>query len=320
MADRLEVPFSAAGFPSTVRPRGTLTLTADDLAHALFVTGRAPGDQTRHGLASVWEFIHRASVIPAYLRRSPTGAVHKSGLAQDLDRSEKVALSYALGQALTGVYCRQQLGVRFLMHLDRYQGRYGLTFGTGRKRPDLFGWTSGGDWIVAEAKGRSNGMESGLPAKLAAQKSMVRTIAGASPKLALGCVATFPVLYAGTWDRLRVDVVDPPQAEKAVDIEVEPNRFLRAYFEPFEAALTAGELDDGDPNYVIARLPGLGVRVGVLRSIHDLMAQQNEQGVDALLVSLSALETELAGPYFPDGTFVETTWNDALAIRDHEGA
>ena len=52
---------------------GTLSFTTDDLAHALFATGRAPGDQWAHSMASVWEWIHRTSLIPAYIRRTPRG-------------------------------------------------------------------------------------------------------------------------------------------------------------------------------------------------------------------------------------------------------
>src|SRR5665213_2537158 len=98
-------PYRARSFPvRTVRGWGDISFTTDDLAHALFVTGRAPGDQARFGTASVWEFIHRASIIPAYVRRAPSGALTRSRLALDLDRSEKVALSYSLGQAMTAIF------------------------------------------------------------------------------------------------------------------------------------------------------------------------------------------------------------------------
>lgn len=319
MPTLLEAPFTAQGFPAGIPTGGTLTFRSDDLAHALFTTGRAPGDQARHGSASLWEFIHRASLIPAYLRRTSTRAIHKSALAQDLDRSEKVGLSYALGQAMTAIYCREQLGVDFLMHVDRYATRHGVTFGLGRKRPDLFGMTLPGDWIVAEAKGRSNGMERGLPAQLAGQKSMIKSINGTKPTVALGCVSSFPVLYSGVWDRLRVDVVDPPQEPEAADIVVDLDRFWRAYYEPFVLAAGAGEAVDDLPGYVVSRFPGLGLQVGLRTSIHELLAGDEPITADLLGSASASIADGGEDPIgFSDGTLIETLWADALAILDYE--
>ena len=119
-----DVRYRAEAFPNFVARNGVLHFDAADLAHALFVTGRAPGDQARHGDMSVWEWIHRTSLVPAYVRRGSTGRLMKSALADSLDRSEKVALSYALGQAMTGIFAQQNLGVTHLMHVDRYAERW----------------------------------------------------------------------------------------------------------------------------------------------------------------------------------------------------
>ena len=59
------------------------------------------------------------SLIPAYVRRSYRGELVRSRLASDLDRSELVGLSYALGQAMTAVFCRLELSVAHLLHNDR---------------------------------------------------------------------------------------------------------------------------------------------------------------------------------------------------------
>src|SRR4051794_38104598 len=115
-ASVFEVPYRALAFPPGAVPvTGSLTFTADDLAHALFATGRAPGDERAHGTASVYEWLHRTSLVPAYVRRRYGGALVRSSLALSLDRSESVSLSYALGQAMTAIFCRTQLSVDFLM-------------------------------------------------------------------------------------------------------------------------------------------------------------------------------------------------------------
>jgi len=203
--------YSSFGFPAGIVPhRSSLSFTTDDLAHALFVTGRAPGDRRSHGAASFWEWLHRTSVIPAYVRRNASGRLVRSRLATELDRSEKMAFSYALGQAMTAIFCERLLSVTHLMHVDRYAARHRVQFGTRRMRADLFGHSSAG-WVVAEAKGRSNAMEMGLRSKLVAQKRTIKSIQGAAPAIALGCVASFPP-EVGT---MRIDAVDPVEDEPA---------------------------------------------------------------------------------------------------------
>jgi hypothetical protein len=149
--------------PSGLNGTHRLIFTADALAHALFTTGRAPGDAAGHGWTSVFEWLHRVALMPAYLRRRRDGRITRSDLARELDRSEKVALSYAVGQAMTGIFATQLLDVRFLMHVDRYGGSYQLVVPPNTKsRPDPFGQRRTGGWVVAEAKGRSTPIDADL--------------------------------------------------------------------------------------------------------------------------------------------------------------
>jgi hypothetical protein len=46
--------YSTNSFPEgTIKRFGSLEFTVDELAHALFVTGRAPGNRLSYGAASV---------------------------------------------------------------------------------------------------------------------------------------------------------------------------------------------------------------------------------------------------------------------------
>lgn len=303
-------------FPSSVRVPYVLNFTASELAHALFTTGRIPGDQTRYGPASVWEFIHRVSVIPAYVRRTnPGDRLVRSQLALDLDRSEKVALSYALGMSTTGIFCRRVIGVQHAMHLDRYGARFGMDFGPTRRRPDLFGRGPIG-WVVAEAKGRSNGMESTLQAKLAAQKRSVRLIEGAPPALALGCVASFPPKT----QQMRLDAFDPVEAEKdALDLEVDRDRFYLAYYEPFLAALEVGVPRPSEA-YEVSDLLSVGVQIGLRRDISAVVRSAVEArdatGLAERVVSLLASDEEMLDVGFPDGSVFGTAWPHIAELED----
>lgn len=316
------IPYRARGFPSGAPPGvGTLILTSDDLAHALFTTGRAPGDRATHGLASIWEFIHRVSLLPAYIRRTPAGRLTRSRLALALDRSEKVAVSYSIGQALTGVFCDQFLSVRYLMHVDRYARRFGVTFGSTRRRADLFGMQHGGGWVVAEAKGRSNSMEAALEQILVGQKRTIASVSGVPPTIAVGCVASFPAR-----DRmLRVDAFDPENEEiDAVNLAIDVDRFVLAYYEPFLRAIESGESSrgahgEGEVGVITARFDVVGVTVGLRQDIADLIRRAEEGRIEGLASSvMSALDTDLPAATFADGTVMDTGWESALAIDDWE--
>lgn len=313
-----DVPFRAEAFPSHIARRGVLHFDESALAHALFVTGRSPGDQARHGATSVWEWVHRSSLIPAYVRRAPSGRLMKSSLADSLDRSEKVAISYALGQALAGIFCEQALGVTHLMHIDRYASRWRVQFGPTRRRPDLFGRIGPKRWVVAEAKGRSNGMESGLRQTLVDQKGTVRRIAGQPPEIALGCVASFPLLSGGFRGPMRVDAFDPEVTKnEPFELDISETRFLAAYYEPFATAIDQGVASaDPPPGYVAATLDSAGLRVGMREDLYlaTRSSRSSESTEWAALV-----EAAPDNDFRPDGTFVSVDYGDALSLQDYDG-
>ena len=312
-----EVPFRAEAFPGHVARRGVMHFDESGLAHALFVTGRAPGDQSRYGSMSVWEWVHRSSIVPAYVRLAPTGRLMKSALADSLDRSEKVSVSYALGQALTGIFCEQALGVTHLMHVDRYASRWRVRFGGTRRRADLFGRIGPKRWVVAEAKARSNGMESALRQTLIDQKGTVRTVAGYPPEIALGCVASFPILPGGTRGPMRVDAFDPEVAKtESFDLDINEGRFFAAYYEPFATAIDLGQAIVSPPTgYVAASLASTGLQVGMREDLYSA-AQASRGGEEVAWADLlSALDDS---DLRPDGTFVSANYGDALSLQDYD--
>jgi hypothetical protein len=314
------VRFSARRFPPNVVPwGGQLTFSADDLAHALFVTGRAPADRFLYGMASIHEFLHRTSLIPAYIRRDYNGRLLRSRLSRELDRSEVVGLSYALGQAATAIFCRTMLSVDYLMHIDRYSLQHGVFTGATRKRADLFGLAPQG-WVVAEAKGRSGSMEFGLTAKMEAQKRSVLAIGGSAPYLSVSCVASFPRQGEG----MRVDAYDPDVAEpEAVQIPANLDDFMFAYYLPFVRALEhdGAEVSGSDDGVRLAGFTSNGLRIGLLAGIHEAVAAAeqasgSQEGLGRQIQSIVADQVDEEFDGFPDGTVVQTNWQEALGTRD----
>ena len=317
----MKVRATAAGFPPAIAmPHvSQLTFTDQDLAAALFVTGRAPGDEALHGQASVLEFIHRAALVPAYLRSVAGDRVSRSALALELDRSEKVNLSYSLGQAMAGVFAQQRLGVARLMHVDRYAAHFGVSFAAGRQRPDLIGVGTGG-WVVIEAKGRSNAMEASLPAKLKSQAAMVASIGGAAPWVSLGSIAQFPPPAR----ELEVHAIDPPSKADGLRWEIDRDRLVAAYYAPFVRAIDAGAefdpVDDGGEFFEIGDLGSVGVRVGLLREVAGLVRERGDRSTEGLAEEIDAVLEERVHleSVRPDGSWFETSWDAAFKVRDLE--
>ncbi|MET9981225.1 hypothetical protein [Streptomyces rochei] len=329
MNDRFIVWYEAVDFPLLQEPKVTkhLSISTDALAHALFTTGRAPGDTAQHGLTSVYEWLHRICLIPAYLRRQPNGWMARTDLARELDRSEKSAISYALGQALTGIFSTQVLGVRFLMHLDRYGGWRNVVVDPRTKsRPDLFGQRDSGGWVVAEAKGRSTPITYDVKRKMRQQKRTVRSIDGAAPEIAYGCCAYFEEVNGV--ERLRLYAVDPEEDEpEAIDLRVgNPDAFIASYYAPFLSALEAGETGrrPGSGDYVTASFGPYGVEVSLLGSIAERVRtalrgrlRGLHEGVIGMLQPFRNWETTPGR--FADGTGVVTEWSSALGQDDWGG-
>lgn len=315
-----QVATRCVGFaPGIVPAWSDTSFTDSDLAAALFTTGRAPGDEVRHGWASVAEFVHRSALIPAYVRQEWGGHLIRSALATELDRSEKVNLSYSLGQAMAGVFAQQRLGVARLMHVDRYSAHHGVSFGPSRERPDLFGVGRGG-WVVVEAKGRSNRMESDLPAKVKAQASNVASIGGAAPWVACGVVAQFPP----PGQTMQLYALDPEPTEVALSWQVDPDRFTEAYYAPFLRALDVGRSPDlagVAPAAIEATdLGAVGVRIGLHRRLAGLLREREGEAVAGLAREVDSVLEGLPEEEAirPDGSWFDTSWGDALGLRDVE--
>lgn len=251
------------------------------------------------------------------MRSTTCSRLARSGLALDLDRSEKVSLSYSLGPALAAIFCEKVLSVDRLLHIDRYAQRYGVSFGPGRQRPDLFGDSPKG-WVVAEAKGRSNAMEPGLRDKLEDQKRMVHSISGSAPWVAVGCVAEFPAP-----DRtLRLHAFDPDEPSKeAQEIQLNRDWFALAYYEPFLRVLELDqvtEVDDSDGG-VTTTLPLAGARVGLMPAVEERVREASEGGLEGLADDLAPVldqAREAADTQFRDGSYFETSWQESLTLDD----
>jgi hypothetical protein len=325
VSDEPSLPFiaryQASGFPPGIIKRiDDINFTESELVHALFTTGRAPGDQLAYGDSSLWELLHRISLLRAYIRQDYAQHLRLSRLARDLDRSERSALSYAIGQAMTCIFSRKVLSIQYLMHVERYSSRWSLQFSS-RKRPDLFGRGTPG-WVVAEAKCRASVPDSSLIEKIQAQKTSVASIQSRPPDLTIGCISYFSPHIP--W--LQLSVVDPEsQHIETMALQIDTDRFFLTYYEPFVMAVDLGgseERELTDSQNISARFDPFELRIGLLRSIYELVRRAKEVG-DLTGLSQSVLDAladsaTTGNSLFSDGTLIETDWRESIAVNDWE--
>jgi hypothetical protein len=306
--------YTAYNFPTTVLAKtgGELAFDDSDLAWALFTTARSsdeyfgPGDY----LASFFEFLHRVSIVPAYLGRG--SRIATNCLFEFLDRSEKVGVSYALGGAMSTIFSEQCLGVPGLLHVDRYAGTNNVVFNS-PQRPDYLGIGRGG-WVVVESKGRSRGFSRDLLTKLAGQKSAIQTIDGGPPWVRAGVVAHF-----GSGN-LSVAAVDPPGVgPKAVNLSMDMGRFMFQYYRPFVRALERGDPIQTVENVTAVSFPAIGVEIGLHNEILSLvpgsLEESDREWASRLLERIGSGFDGVNG-IKADGSYFATHWDDALDTAD----
>src|SRR5258706_7087235 len=125
------IPITVQNFPAAgavQNGRSNLPVSWAKLVWSAVSVGKASrADIAQHGRFSLFEIAYRSAMIYANLKASTDGYFDRSSAYEGLDPSEKGAISYFLGIALTKVFASEVLGVPWLMHVDLYRQRFGLT-------------------------------------------------------------------------------------------------------------------------------------------------------------------------------------------------
>lgn len=269
----------------------TIAISRIQLLLSAITVGRANWqDISRFGLSSYFDIVQRVSQLLSnietadlnhQLRLTRTERFHAS------DTSEKLAYSYWLGLAIAGLVASRLYGVRWLMHLDVYFKQHYVVL-RGRSRPDLFGQTQSGSWVVVEAKGRSSGVDDEVRAQAKEQCRRILSINGATPSTLAGIISWFD-----RDDILNVDVVDPAfPTEDAIPLDFDPDWFVTWYYAPFASFLSdettrREEIILHDRQFLIAHIPGSSFKVGLYSKIFLEFTREGISRADEILAEKS---------------------------------
>lgn len=266
-----------------------------------------------HGRFSASEMLFKTHLLFANLRQTRWGAISRTSLYDSLDSTEKGAVSYFVGMAMAKLIAWRFLGVVWLVHLEKMR-RHRVVRLMGSSRPDLIGAMWNGNWVVVEAKGRTNGYSLDAIAKAKNQTRQVKEISGTPPALK---VATESFFDHGA---LSLHCADPEDYDPgAVSFDIEPAAYLQTYYEPFLALAEQGDLtkvEVGQRKYICCPDPQSGVTIGLDEFVYRL-ARERQLSFETL--ARVAKEQVGAPPVegaefqaFPDGVIVgvDGRWAD----------
>lgn len=210
-----------------------LNVSWSELIWAAVTVGRANFNHViRHGVFSRYEMQYRIAMLFANLQENANGDIVKSSAYNSLDPSEKSAISYFLGMTLSKLIAHRLFNVPWLMHLDIYRHLYNFN-ALGRSKPDLFGFDINGNWIVVEAKGRTNSLCWSTLQKAKDQAELLHSINGNNPILNIGGQISF------SNNVLTYHMIDPkPNKEKGFSIEISKDEYISDYYRPFNELIS----------------------------------------------------------------------------------
>lgn len=136
----------------------------------------------------------------------------------------------------------------------------------GPTRPDLVGCNRANQWIVIEAKGRSNGFDRATLAKAKIQAQSITRISGRNPIYRMGSISYF------IKRQLAITIEDPEADEqREIDLPLSIQSIVEEYYRPFREWLP--EHSDAYTETIqgrtfrIARIPEVDIEVGIESSI-----------------------------------------------------
>jgi hypothetical protein len=287
---------------SSLSGRHTLPISWSELVWAAMTMGK-PGIAylLAHGWHSLSDLIVRAHTVYANLRETP-GFLEKSSLYADLDPSEKSGVSYFMGMLAAKVLGQRLLDVPWLFHVSMIRAIGGAVALRGRSQPDLVGLRKNGNWVVAEAKGRTLGYSSSAMATAKSQTRQLRRVNGAYPSLRVAVQSYFT-------PRMQWDLEDPAEYDDhASDMEFDLGRAFDSYYSGAIASTQQGaELRPiGDRAFVARTIDEIGVTVAIERETRERIISRT------LLERTRVPRVEVQETLQPDGGFV--VFPDGLAI------
>ncbi|MGB8723176.1 MAG: hypothetical protein WA383_01480 [Terriglobales bacterium] len=229
-----QIPYSATNFSGAfthLNGNGQISVAWAQLVWAAITVGKAAGDEYAYGIYSALERLHRASMMRAYLLEASSGLLLQTMPYVASDPSEKTSISFYIGMTLAKLFAEALFNVPRMLHFAVYGQNYQIAAGQGASRPDLIGLSASGNWFVFEAKGRSNGFDSGALVTAKDQAEQINLIDNVAPL----CRIASQSFFSTNGLRFRMDDPQRSRSNRPRTLDITRNDFEHAYYDPIRA-------------------------------------------------------------------------------------
>lgn len=264
------IPYETAGFSARVPGQGRLLCSWPALLRSALMLSGSTAGAGRFGTS--WlpgvtlEYLWRVALVGANLKQQRgIRPILQTDQYRGLDRSEKGAVSFFLGQVSAKHFAEHLLGSPIFTRVDEALEVAGLPV-TGR-RPDFHGYSLAGDVFATEVKGRSGTWTTKLMRDAKAQATRLPPILGGWAHRNVAHVAYFQRFQ---W---KARMEDPPRSRQGGGPSVDA--VLYAYYRPLATLLREREGQStqfAGAEYAMAELPDVDLRLGLRRDLFAVVA------------------------------------------------
>lgn len=194
---------------ATINGNESLTFTTSELFHAAYTVGKQNWNEVNnptHFYYSERKKDFRISMIQAFLNMNSDN-IGRSPIFKNLDPSEKGAINYFFGIVFCNLVMHKKFSVRWLMHLDLFDGVISYQYEGSRRRPDFVARLEDRTWIAVEAKGRQL-RDNDAVQRAQEQLENLATIDGENLTLKI------TTMFYGGEEDLKMEIIDPQQKGK----------------------------------------------------------------------------------------------------------
>lgn len=282
----------------------------------------------RHGLYSMYELLYRALIVRSNLKEDNHGYLVKSQTYLELDASEKSAVSFFIGLTSAKFLSEHLLGVKWLLHYDKYYRRLNIVNSSKRSRPDLIGSLpvnilGNNGWVIIEAKGRTGIKTNGLIQKAKYQTSLVQTIQNSTNLLRIASASYF------IKNEFNIYWEDPEgennERQELIKIEFRNSDLINRSYGIAQSILNSNndnriERINGD-TFIVADLRILDISIGIKQEIHEMLKSErydNILEIEKIVEKVGINETDANLYIGNDGVLVKCgkTWSSEEMMKE----
>ncbi|ELM3615339.1 hypothetical protein RYR54_000952 [Aeromonas sobria] len=299
----LKIEYNAKSFPKSIyggQLQGKNTLITDwhEVVWAAITVGKRNSAQiSSHGALSLYEIINRSTLVWLTLKQN-ANKLEKSSVYTDMDPTEKTFVSFSLGMIMSKIFALKLLGIPWLEHVSSVNSSV-VTKTQTKSRPDLIGLNKRKEYIIFEAKGRSNNFDSAVQAKAKNQTKVIHKIGSLQPVLRVACQSYFN-------NSLEVYIEDPEDIqEEPINIEISETDYFESYYSIFKGILRTDQ----------SLLKQIGIQIAFSSSLHSALKKRKYEALFNVAKKKDVYFDKDGFKCFPDGLKIKldpTLWGDEL--------